>query len=427
MRIGLFTDSFHPASNGVVVSVDSTRRQLELLGHEVYVFAPDGGVVRGRLPSDDHVIRLPAIQYDLQLSLFFPPALLRRIEDLHLDVIQFYTPAQIGLLATWVAHRTNTVLVGKHSTDTYAYSKVYPAMAVSYVFGGFLAPFVVDHTPENAKLFAELYLTNKGHHRDERWTQRLVAGLMALLYSSCDGVLAVSAKSAAQLAGFAAKHGKKLNLSVIPDGVDPLPPADPADVAAFRQQWELADDDEVVVNFGRMAEEKNQVTLIRMMPALLEARPKAKLLLAGDYVYRGKLEQIARRSTACDRIVFTGRYERDQLPAICAASRVFAFPSLEDTQGFVLNEAAGLGLPIVMCDVGLNDVFVDGTNGLLAANSAHDFADKVGRLLADDALRARFGEAGRQLASQFTELHQTQELVAFYEGLLQREAVCVSD
>ena len=396
---------------------------MEQLGHEVFIFAPDGGVVRGRLPDDPHIIRLPAFQYDLQMSVFSPVSLLRRIKALKLDVIQFFTPAQLGLAATWIAHRLGAVLVGKHSTDTYEYIKNYPVMAISYVFGGSLAPFVLKRTARNFRTYAKLYLTTRGKKKDESWTQRLVAGLMTLLYSSCDAVVAVSAKSAAQLAGFAAREDIDLNVRVIPDGVDPLPPADPRDVEQFRQRWGIEDDDEVVVNFGRMAIEKNQIVLIRMMPTLLETHPKAKLLLAGDYVYRGQLEQIAAKSTARDRIIFTGRYERDQLSTICAASKVFAFSSVEDTQGFVLNEAAGLGLPIVMCDHDLNAVFVDGENGLMATNSARDFADKVARLLEDDAMRARFSERGVELAQLFSVRHQTDELLALYSELLRGKAM----
>jgi len=392
---------------------------MEQLGHEVFIFAPDGGVVRGRLPEDSHIIRLPAFQYDLQMSLFSPVSLLRRIKALKLDIIQFYTPAQVGLLAAWAAHHTGAVLVGKHSTDTYEYCRRYAAMSAGYVFGGFLAPFVLKPSRHNVHEYAKLYLTPRRRGSNERWTQRLVAGLMALLYSSCDAVVAVSRKSADQLLGFAARHKLSLNMHVIPDGVDTLPPPASGAIDAFRAKWGIEEDDQVVVNFGRMAEEKNQVILIRMMPLLLESHPKAKLLLAGDFVYRGKLEQMAARSTARDRIIFSGRYEREEISTIAAVSEVFAFPSVEDTQGFVLNEAAGLGLPIVMCDHELNDVFVDGRDGLLAENSPRDFAAKVAQLFDDDALRARFGANGIELAKQFSERHQTEQMLALYEELLE--------
>jgi len=427
MRIGLFTDSYHPASNGVVVIVDATRRFLEELGHEVFVFAPDGGVVHGKLPDDPNIIRLPALQYDLQFSLFFPPALLARIKALHLDIIQFFTPAQVGLIAVLAARLTDTVMVGKHSTDTYEFSQDYRAMMVSYVICGPMAPIFVKMSPERIKALTKLYFSPHSRKNTEKWSQRLIAGLMAMLYASCDAVVAGSQKSGSQLTKFADRVGEKLNLYVIPDGVDSLPPPAPGAVQEFRHKWGIEPDDEVVVNFGRLAEEKNQPLLIKMMATLIQERPQAKLLLAGDYVFRDKLEQMAAQSPAADRIVFSGRYERTDLSTICAVSSVFAFPSMKDTQGIVLNEAAGCGLPLVMCDKGVNDVFKDGVNGLQARNDPADFATKVAQLLGDDETRARFGERSKELATQYSGIGQTEKLAAMYSDLLSKRQMKTED
>lgn len=38
MRIGLFTDTYYPETNGVATSVYQLKKELELLGHDVYVF-----------------------------------------------------------------------------------------------------------------------------------------------------------------------------------------------------------------------------------------------------------------------------------------------------------------------------------------------------------------------------------------------------
>jgi glycosyltransferase involved in cell wall biosynthesis len=197
-----------------------------------------------------------------------------------------------------------------------------------------------------------------------------------------------------------------------------LPPAKPSAVKAFRKKWQITPEDEIVVNFGRMAKEKNLTLLIEMLPYLLEQRPNAKLLLAGDYVYREKLESIAADSPAHERIIFSGRYKREEIPTICAASKLYAFPSLTDTQALVLNEAAGQGLPIVMCDVGVNEVFQDGENGLSAAAEPQDFADKVAQILVDNDLRAKFSYRSHELAAEFSEKHQTEKLVKFYRELL---------
>jgi len=426
MRIGLFTDSYHPAANGVVLTVDMARRELEKLGHEVYIFAPDGGVIRDKklrrnLPRDPHIIRLPAIQYDMQLSLFFPPQLLKRIRALKLDVIQFFTPAQIGLMATLAARKTGAVLIGKHGTDTYEFSKDYRAMALAYFFAGFLGPLFIKLSSAQKKTFAKLYLAPLGRETDEKYTQRLIAGLMSLMYANCDGVVAVSEKSAKQLREFAARSGEKLNLRVIPDGVDVLPPAREADIKKFHEKWKLSPDDEIILNFGRMAEEKNLTLLIDMLPMLLTTHPHAKLILAGDYVYRETLEEIAKDSPVADRISFTGRYARDEIPTMCAVAKLFAFSSLTDTQALVLNEAAGQGLPIVMCDnLGVNDVFRENENGLFAKNELQDFANQVAKILDDEKLRKKFSTNSRKFAAEFSESQQTEKLVAFYRELLRR-------
>jgi glycosyltransferase involved in cell wall biosynthesis len=423
MRIGLFTDTYHPANNGVVLVVDVTRRELEKLGHEVFVFAPDGSLLsdKKKMPDDSHVVRLPALQYDMQLSVFFPPALLKKIRALKLDIIHYMTPAPVGLMAALAARKTGAVLVGQHTTDTYEFSKDYPAMAAGYIFGGLLGPLFVKFSGEQRKTFAKLYLwPMDSDETHEKWSQRLVAGLMTLLYANCDGVVAVSQKSANQLAKFGSRFGEELNLRIIPTGVDIMPPPKKSQVTAFRKKWHITATDEVVVNFGRMAEEKNLSLLIETLPYLLKKRPNAKLLLAGDYVYREKLEKIAAASPAAERIIFSGLYKRDEIPTICAAAKLYSFPSLKDNQALVLNEAASQGLPIVMCDEGVNEVFQDGENGLHAAADPQDFADKIAQILSDDALCAKFSARSRELAAGFSERQQTEKLVEFYRELLRK-------
>ena len=94
MRIGLFTDSYRPAQNGVVVVVDVTRRELERMGHEVYVFAPSANLLNQVAEvdqADDHLIHFPTIRgagfKEGQLSVFFPAKLLDKVRKLKIDVL----------------------------------------------------------------------------------------------------------------------------------------------------------------------------------------------------------------------------------------------------------------------------------------------------------------------------------------------------
>jgi len=129
MRIGLFTDTYLPINNGISYVVQLTRSGLEALGHEVYIFAPspDSNYVE----ADPNIIRFRAIKgvtYEEDLtSVFFPPLQLQKINKLNLDIIQFFTPNQIGLLGLMAGLRYDIPVISQYSTDIYQYVDYYPA------------------------------------------------------------------------------------------------------------------------------------------------------------------------------------------------------------------------------------------------------------------------------------------------------------
>lgn len=153
------------------------------------------------------------------------------------------------------------------------------------------------------------------------------------------------------------------------------------------------------------------------MNSVGKARPHAKLLFVGDFDYRDTLEAMAAESKYPDRIIFTGALPREELGVVYAALDVFAFPSLKDTQGWVLHEAAHAHLPIVLIDREVSEVVEDGKNGYFAKNNATDVARKVVELLKSPTKRAKFGEHSRELAMKFTEKKQTKKLEKLYEDV----------
>ncbi len=56
--IGLFTDSYRPSINGIVYVVESLKRRLEALGHEVYVFVNQSLLVRPSKPDFSTKMRI---------------------------------------------------------------------------------------------------------------------------------------------------------------------------------------------------------------------------------------------------------------------------------------------------------------------------------------------------------------------------------
>ena len=89
MRIGLFTDTYHPTINGITFVVESLKNNLEAIGHEVFIFCPARTVLpetptRRAFHDDEHIIRFPSVKSgffeDFDITLFFPSVILRKIK-----------------------------------------------------------------------------------------------------------------------------------------------------------------------------------------------------------------------------------------------------------------------------------------------------------------------------------------------------------
>ena len=86
------------------------------------------------------------------------------------------------------------------------------------------------------------------------------------------------------------------------------------------------------------------------------------------------------------------------------------YPLLDDAWakgkcGFKAIEFMACGVPVVASAVGVNrEIIEDGVNGFLATTD-NEWVEKLGRLIADPALRARFAAAGRRTTEERYSLH----------------------
>lgn len=110
----------------------------------------------------------------------------------------------------------------------------------------------------------------------------------------------------------------------------------------------------IFLSVGRVAVEKN-------LDAFLSLRLPGSKVVVGDGPARADLQR------AFPDAVFLGTREGEELAAIYASSDVFVFPSLTDTFGIVLLEAAASGLPVAAFPVqGPSDVFAGSAAAILS-------------------------------------------------------------
>ncbi|MEX0748545.1 MAG: glycosyltransferase [Candidatus Saccharimonadales bacterium] len=412
MRIGIFTDTYHPTINGITFVVDETKRELEALGHEVFVVAPGIKIKRVVYDEASRILRIPAIKdvffEDQMTSFFFPPKQVKRIRELQLDVIEFTTPGQIGMLGVYAALKNDTPLVAMYCTDLYEYIRHYPRVVPAVIAQVMGSPLTLGaKAPELRKLLTSLSQRDETEH----WTQKLVAEMLTVLHNRCQAVVSPSRKVAAQLRAWKTTAP----IHVIPTGITPLG-TDQAAIDKFRKRWGLGAKDKIILNVGRLGSEKNLELAIRAFDQIKLRVPEAKLILVGDSnQHVPLLKELAAEQTHAQDIIFTGKIARSELGAAYASGDVFVFPSLTDTQGLVLHEATQLGLPLVICDPEVTEVLQDGVNGYFAHNDVDDFAQKVADIISNPVLSKTMGAESRRIVAHYTAAAQAQKLLEVLE------------
>jgi phosphatidyl-myo-inositol dimannoside synthase len=143
---------------------------------------------------------------------------------------------------------------------------------------------------------------------------------------------------------------------------------------------------------------KNVELLIRAMPEVLQRVGDTSLVVVGPGDDRPRLEEIVKELALRERVTFAGKVPDAVLQSYFSACDVFVLPSTSEGFGIVYLEAMYHGKPCIGAKAGgVPEVIADGETGLLIdAGRPSELATAMVRLLQDDALRSRLGQAGKQ-------------------------------
>jgi L-malate glycosyltransferase len=167
--------------------------------------------------------------------------------------------------------------------------------------------------------------------------------------------------------------------------------------------------------------EKGLPTLMEAFARVRRQHANARLLVVGSGPLRQPLEDSARSLGVADSVSFEPATA--DVAAWLNRIDVFVLPSLSEALSNSLMEAMACGVAPVASSVGGNPELVrDGETGLLfPPGDAEALADRLGSLVADEALRSRFAAAAASfIANGMTVEKAATRMASIYSGFLER-------
>lgn len=382
MRIGIFTECYHPTLNGVVVSIDTFRETLEARGHEYFIFAPATYGYRDQNAS--RIFRHPSFKWPGQKNYpiawpLFSRKEIAQIHDLQLDIIHPQHLFTMGKFGLRVGRLLDIPVVHTYHTLIAEYTHYVP------LFSGLAKNVIVK-------------MSRKYCNR-------------------CDQIVTPSPSMKKILISY----GVRTPIESIPTGVDLDDLKNPFHPEVLKSKWHIREHHKVLLYVSRIAKEKNLDFLFTCVRRLAQKRDDFHLLMVGggpelEY-YQSKMAKWNLESI----VTFTGMQPKEEANRFFGAADIFVFPSVTETQGIVVTEAMAAGIPVVAVNqMGPSDIIKDGVDGFLTSLKKEEFSAKIGKLLDNEDLRKKMGRSGKENAERFSKLNCGLKMEELYERILNR-------
>ena len=199
------------------------------------------------------------------------------------------------------------------------------------------------------------------------------------------------------------------------EGID-IERVDRATPADLHGEFWLPHQAPIVGNVAALVAHKGQRHLIEAAKAVLPHVPDARFIIAGEGELRPALERQIKEEHLEKHVLLAGF--RPDVLSLHRAFDIFVMSSITEGLGTSLLDAMAAGKPIVATRAGgIPEVVADGETGILVAPRDHQaMAEAIVRLLKDEGLRRRMGDAGRARAqSLFSAERMVQNTLHLYQ------------
>jgi len=250
---------------------------------------------------------------------------------------------------------------------------------------------------------------------EAKWTYRWLTRLERRLYPRFAHVAGVSAPIAEKLRRW---HVPEARLSEIGNGIvidDAERPAGQA--AALRRELGIAADAFVVMNVGRLAEQKAQADLIAAVAQVRAAHPNIQLLILGEGHLRAALDEQIAAAGLRDSVRILGF--KQNVGDYLAIADAFALPSVDEGLPIALLEALAARVPAVCTPVGATPGFLvhDVSVLFVPVHAIDALAAALQRLIEEPDLRRALAARGREAVQR---AHSAETMYSRYREIYTR-------
>ncbi len=381
MKILMISDVYFPRVNGVSTSIQTFRRELATLGHQVDLIAP---AYPAPYAEDSRTLRVPSryLPFDPEDRMMIGREVRRLLPQLRAagyDLVHIQTPFVAHYLGIEIADLLDIPRIETYHT--------------------FFEEYLFHYVPMLPK--AVLRALSRRFSRTQ-----------------CNQMDALVVPSTA-MRDKLAEYGVRVPMHVVPTGI-PLAQFAAGNGQAFRTAQGIPGERRVLLFVGRVAFEKNIDFLLRALERAVAIVPDLLLVIAGEGPALASLRKLAAQLKLQKNTLFVGYLDRRGalLDCYCAAD-AFVFASRTETQGLVLLEAMALGLPVISTAVmGTRDIVGPKRGALVPEDNEADFAEHIVRLMRDGDLRARLAEEGRVFVHEWHADALARKLVVTYQDVV---------
>ncbi|MEA1959952.1 MAG: glycosyltransferase family 4 protein [Bacillota bacterium] len=382
MKVGIFTDSYKPYTSGVVTSISTFKEELTRMGHEVHIFAPS---YPNYDEEEENVYRFYSVPSptnpDYTLAIPVYPGINILLKKLKLDVIHVHSPFTMGRVGLRYARKYHIPILFTYHTRYDQY---------------------VHYVPVAQDIAKEVTVKYSTH-----------------FCNTCDHVVVPSPEIADIVKDFAVKTP----VSVIPTGV-PLYRFENGNSEWLREQYDIPEDNKILLFVGRLTKEKNLPFLLRSFELVKQRTPDTTLVITAQGPMEHELKGIVKKmglSLESD-VIFTGALPFDTLVHVYFSADLFVFSSLTETQGLVLIEAMAAGLPVVAVRAsGVQDMVDDGLDGVLTDCNEEHLSHAICDVLENELLYEKLKRNALKKAEEMSSRSKAQILEKVYQDLIDRK------